>query len=317
MSWKLKRSYWSGLTQEERDAVANESRRTVEMYATENLSLDFSDISMIDDETNPEIQEFLLGNNPSDLLVVSNDLYNRLDDVIEQIKWGDRLGCPSDLIDFGILPMEDVVIRIMFDNLPEEPFEYRVVHKDGQGYLVYTDRTMAPVEGFVLPLVKVNNMTNVLAVDPKRIFTAKGSHERRMLERMLVDPYGDVMVQHIYGSMDICLKLWYAFEICLLNPAVKPALTRKYGKEKLGGKCMTAKKNGRKTLYVRRLQPVGDIFSAVSNGKAGIQRKTLCWYVIGHYRTYSNGKRVFVKPYWKGPLRETMRNQDEGRIREI
>jgi hypothetical protein len=29
----------------------------------------------------------------------------------------------------------------------------------------------------------------------------------------------------------------------------------------------------------------------------------MLWWVIGHWREYKNGKRVFIKGYWKGPGR--------------
>ena len=30
------------------------------------------------------------------------------------------------------------------------------------------------------------------------------------------------------------------------------------------------------------------------------------WYVIGHWRTYSSGKKIFIKGYWKGPERNRL-----------
>ena len=46
------------------------------------------------------------------------------------------------------------------------------------------------------------------------------------------------------------------------------------------------------------------------------ERHTLVWYVIGHWRNYGSGKRVFIQPYWKGALRNLKMSLD-GRDREI
>ena len=33
-------------------------------------------------------------------------------------------------------------------------------------------------------------------------------------------------------------------------------------------------------------------------------RRALVWYVIGHWRTIKSGAKIFIKPCWKGPLRD-------------
>ena len=54
-----------------------------------------------------------------------------------------------------------------------------------------------------------------------------------------------------------------------------------------------------------------------ANGlKRATKRRALVWYVIGHWRTRGNGKKIFVRPYWKGALREIKKAIPE-RGREI
>ena len=31
----------------------------------------------------------------------------------------------------------------------------------------------------------------------------------------------------------------------------------------------------------------------------------MLWYVAGHWRTYKDGRKIFIKPHWKGPLRDS------------
>jgi hypothetical protein len=47
-------------------------------------------------------------------------------------------------------------------------------------------------------------------------------------------------------------------------------------------------------------------------------RKCLVWHVIGHWRTYKNGTKIFIQPYWKGVLRKVKKACDvEPRSREL
>jgi len=46
------------------------------------------------------------------------------------------------------------------------------------------------------------------------------------------------------------------------------------------------------------------IYGKNKSDKANINRNVLVWYVVGHWRQIKNGKKIFVKPHWKGLLRE-------------
>jgi hypothetical protein len=39
--------------------------------------------------------------------------------------------------------------------------------------------------------------------------------------------------------------------------------------------------------------------------KRGFIRRSMIWYVTGHWREYKKtGKRIFIQGYWKGALRD-------------
>ena len=80
---------------------------------------------------------------------------------------------------------------------------------------------------------------------------------------------------------------------------------------------VNTKKNGKKRplRYIKRHIINADDFTEKLHGNRSFQRHTLVWYVIGHWRAYSNGKKVFIKPYWKGALRDT--KSANAREREI
>ena len=105
----------------------------------------------------------------------------------------------------------------------------------------------------------------------------------------------------------------------LLNPVIKEHLFVQGKKEKLRSKNDVIagvdsddnKSRKRKAKYVR----YKDISDVILKSDVIRKQHTLCWYVIGHYRHYQNGRKVWINGYWKGPLRELKKNLDEGRER--
>ena len=107
---------------------------------------------------------------------------------------------------------------------------------------------------------------------------------------------------------------WAKIELALLNPQTievfsNPKIVKRKAKKD--------RRSGEKriTRYVRRHVIDGDKIRSAR--KASINRHCKAWLVIGHWRHYKNGKKVFIKPYWKGELRELQTNLDKGRIRQI
>jgi len=78
----------------------------------------------------------------------------------------------------------------------------------------------------------------------------------------------------------------------------------------------------RRVKYVRHKIIMADIETKLdeviygNNENRSYTRKCGSWYVVGHWRTYKTGKKIFIQPYWKGPLREFRRSNSD-RIREI
>ena len=112
------------------------------------------------------------------------------------------------------------------------------------------------------------------------------------------------------------LARWYALQIMLLNPIIKERIFVETPKKKLRCKNeniigSNVKPRKRKATYIR----YKEISDTILESDTIRKRHTMCWYVIGHYRHYKTGKKVFVKGYWKGPLRQLRKNLDEGRER--
>lgn len=123
---------------------------------------------------------------------------------------------------------------------------------------------------------------------------------------------------HFYKIFQIILGAWYIVQILLLNPKTEILFANPTPK-KYQDVTAKGKERKRSTKYIRKhVLKASDIEKALSTGEKGqINRKTLAWYVIGHWRHYKNGHSVFVDGYWKGVLRDAKRNFDEGRNRII
>ena len=123
------------------------------------------------------------------------------------------------------------------------------------------------------------------------------------------------------SALSRILATWYGIQISLLHPIVKEIYadvkpTLIYDADS-ANKRQKNKKNKRKTRYVRRLTIYKNtIHDIIEKAERRYNRKTLVWYVLGHWRN-QNGKQVFINGYWKGPLRELQQNIDEGRDREL
>ena len=251
--------------------------------------------------------------NPSDLLVVTQTLYDKFQGMLEEFGLDERMGVPSDIFNANTIPIKDCLIEV---ELPDQDnLEYRVVILDRpdllNGYLIYQEGNAV----MVWPLIysEVFGTPDTVSISPVKVFTP-GPDNTGYLMMENAKNFAPAFLTNFYIAVDLMLKMWYSFQICLLNPEMKETLMKKTGKEKLDGRCLTKKKDERrKAKYVKRHRVESDIFQTSTDGS--VERKTLCWYVIGHWRNYSNGKKTFVKPYWKGPLRHMERNLDQGRER--
>lgn len=130
--------------------------------------------------------------------------------------------------------------------------------------------------------------------------------------------YDDKTRQAMETMRAIILADWYAIQLSLLHPTLQtvffnPVKEKEYSRQGVG------KNRKRITKYVRKhyITAEGIDEALYGHGHRDFERKTMAWYVIGHWRQYKNGTRKFINGYWKGPLREMKRNLDGGRIREL
>jgi len=109
------------------------------------------------------------------------------------------------------------------------------------------------------------------------------------------------------------LETWYGIQIALLHPTVKEVF-RNPRTAILKDSKTDKKRKKNKVRYIKEhiinAEELDKLIYGESD-KRTIKRHALVWYVIGHWRTLKNGNTIFVKPYWKGALRELKKPMPE------
>lgn len=261
-------------------------------------------------------------------------------------------GVPADIITANTIPIKDSLIKYYW---PDDHTRYsidRIVIFDdyiktnddlcGDGdteekYIIgilnpcYTTDVDTTIVDSTLSIMKdtLSKIFSLLFIKEgvNNIFVARlsGSLKKSIVASGKVK-YAEWRPESTYNS----IKVWYGIQVSMLNSTIKSELydSKKTEasfikedciKELLCNSDMLAK---RKLKFIVENTQKTTIDKAVERAtkrapKGEFHRHCLVWYVRGHWRTLKSGKKVFVKPQWRGPLRETKRNFDLGRERKI
>ena len=95
--------------------------------------------------------------------------------------------------------------------------------------------------------------------------------------------------------------IWLGIQYALLNPVIRER-TRM---EKIPYESKSSNKKSKKSpkRYVKRIT-LGDFSDMTFGEKKSHSIHEPFWWVSGHWRQYSSGKRTFIQGYWKGPFKE-------------
>jgi hypothetical protein len=201
---------------------------------------------------------------------------------------------PNDIHINNTVPLPDIRIQIKGEGEDILPIvgTYRIIYKQSKKIKDYIGVLYFEEEDIWVDLFNDDENGSISGVGSKKHYDELG----------------------LSLDLEICiiLDLWYKLQILWLHPHIdyvesKCTRTPLKGKDKI-----KAIKQGRKTKYVKHYYLNTEDVNQVINGgrKRSINRHCLSWYVIGHYRQYKNGHRVFIQGYWKGELRDLKRNFD-------
>lgn len=284
-------------------------------------------------QRNKEIWELVDMSKPNDLVRLNHAEMEALENlwtqfIPEETRQTDKLIVPADLILAGTIPLMDVIIEADIDDNGKE-YTFRVVIFEDyrerlMKYLAEDDVEYALLVGVAIRWFngKVRGeMGNEVAFP---ISVMKGEDGLNNIEVMFYRgvPNGykqDEIPQALAFLMQAsALSIWYGIQIALLNPVTKEAFVhngkQKWRDSETTGNGATVRRGAKRYIKVMRLHQ--ENFQKLVHGVGRTrERHTLAWRVIGHWRRYQNGKKVFIKPYWKGLMKD--RAKEECRERKI
>ena len=262
---------------------------------------------------------------PSDVIYLTHKTDKMLTDLWSlpqrKSRGTDECYIPSDLFHTNTIPLEDC--KIIIDETHDFP-EGVIVEVRVKIYPDYTELLKSASDGTSVMVGIIQYiMPDGYVAAP--IVTSPHLDQLGFSNIGYINKNGKtVLSDKVAAANDVmwlCLATWYGIQIALLHPVVRDVFRNparsiiKKAPDKL-----KSKKHRKQTSvkYVKKHIIDQNEFQKLVYGESSsnsYQRKALIWYVIGHWRTYKNGKRVFVQPHWKGALRDTKLTQS--RAREI
>ena len=295
----------------------------------ETLAANVQPIVFLPEELNQALAEPIGASWPSDVIRLTREsdkmLMGLWEDADKSIAENGGVTIPVDLFFTGTVPLMDCMISVDETMDGGVVNSFRIVIFDG-----YAEKLRVATEGEAVKVgaiitedartgtALVLPINVILGID-KVLFGACGY-------RGMSDGLREYLSEHVdsgtvRGLHLACLETWYGIQIALLHPVVRdvfqnPRTIRDKTKDRWAA---PARRN--RVRYVREHvvneEALGKAIYGDEDGNGkDFVRRALIWYVIGHWRTYSDGRRVFVRPYWKGALRD-LKASDQLREREI
>lgn len=285
---------------------------------SENSAMNRMPVKFLDEKENEALWKDILLSRPDDRICLKRADDKALCELWMKGSSVPKGSLPSDLFFAGNIPLMDCEIVVDETDEPDGVVcSYRVVvFPDYRERIEASDDDTADVGALVMD-IKGYDFVMPISV-------CKG------IDTILTGPLGYRNVPA--GLRAMCEKewtqasmlnmgyeyliTWYGIQVALLHPTVRnvfqnPRSEAVYAPSGKKGKAR------RFVRYIRRhIISAEDIRHAAYGANREYERHTLVWYVIGHWRKYADGRRVFIQPYWKGALRRLKMSLD-GRDRQI
>ena len=255
--------------------------------------------------------------NPTDKIFLTRKQDKELSDLWVDCEQNDTLLIPSDLFFSKTIPLMDFEIQI--DEREDGGFlcNARIaIFKDYENIVdsmnlgdheavgcIYAE--FVPGEVVRMPIVIVKGL-NYITFSGCDLSLIKNIRYKKAIENITM---ADISKLYIPW-----LETWYGIQIALLHPTVKtifknPTMVKNRNIKK-------SNKSDRPVKYIKYHYIKKYDIKEIKNPTGSYERKSLIWWVIGHWREYKNGKKVFINGYFKGALRDT-KNVDSQRERQI
>lgn len=285
----------------------------------ENTAMRRYPVSYLSEDLNAEMWRDIRRTRPSDIIRLNAED----DDALCEL-W--KKGCsleegriPSDLFFAGKVALHDCRIIVDETDLPDGQIcEYRVVvFPDYQDRIKAADGDPADVGAIVMEFGSRATFIPIIVTEGMD-YIGIGSCGYHNVPKEQLEASKKIATMQDIGNMTFAyMATWYGIQIALLYPTVREVFRHPRMERVDSGEPKKRGKHKRIVRYVKsHVINAEEIRNAARDKGQEYTRRTLVWYVIGHWRHYASGKKVFVQPYWKGALRHLKMDLD-GREREI
>ena len=294
----------------------------------QNSAMNFLPVEFLTKRRNDELLKRIGKSHPSDFIKLTRESDRMLMGLWESMgKNKDEsaeFSIPSDLFFAETIPLLDVKVSIdetMCEN--GRIINFRVVI-----YCDYTEKIRKATDDDVVEvgavIYEIGAPTHAALVMPIKVVRGvdvllSDDSGYRNMGTAVRTRFSEHVTQKVYGQMFLqSLETWYGIQIALLHPVIRDVVH----KPRIASNNTRPQpsQQRRKVKYMKHTHEytisADELDNAIYGGDKSFTRRALIWYVIGHWRTYSDGRKSFVKPYWKGALREIQMNLTE-REREI
>lgn len=229
-------------------------------------------------------------------------------------------GIPSDLLFAGKIPLMDCRFTV---GVRETPYgrirKFRVVIFEDYKERLKKSTSGVTVGALIGDFFGKEVFFPIIAENGSDLLYM-GSYAMPGVSKAMLKFMPPLMSRQMLATFEYeCLSSWYGTQIALLHPSVKEVFNHPKAEPVMETKPRKGGKKRRIVRYIKKHIITADELAQAAQRpihSSGFIRHTPIWYVIGHWRHYSDGRKVFVKPYWKGEMRH-LRIDLDGRKREI
>ena len=220
---------------------------------------------------------------------------------------------PSDLFISGNIPIRSIIITY-----EGKSYDVRIF----SDYKKRIDRSMSDkkkrpvIVGGVTPdsmnsLDRKETLAFVLLFDPKTETIITDGYAYLNIKKKKPGP----LVKHTPKRVTLMImKIWYGIQVSLLNPITERVFIDK--RNTAADEKTKTKYRGTKIMYVKRYYVYKKDLETSIHRHISHDIKCTLWYVIGHWRQYKSGNRIWIEGFWKGVDRDKINKYNECIIRE-
>lgn len=277
--------------QEARDRCLERIKQLQEANDAENFNED-SPFGLLSEESNAILWEYVNGRDPTDEVIIRNEE----DEARLLATWG---AGDTSFVSAKTVPLEDYVITFATAN-----FSARTIfNSDDSAGVLIIETELAGLPKRIKLAFFIRTTGDNLALSADLGYDNLLADEKKLIESKLTTSFGKAFLELGYKV----LSLWYAVERALLHPPIREYIAGR-NLEKNDGQGAGRDENV--VTYVKCTSiTVDDLM--IGNEPKVVNWHVDKWGVVGHWREYSNGKKVWVRPHEKGRKRgQKLDNQD-------